>query len=107
MQAACYIQYTVVASKDCTEFEILLVEFHINVSVKNRDLGLNSAYYPRGSHTQQHQFESSGRVPLNNGLLQRAAMPLLQTPGPAPDFTANAFVNGAIGNVALRDYKVS
>jgi hypothetical protein len=34
-------------------------------------------------------------------------MPLLQTPGPAPDFTANAFVNGAIGNVALRDYKVS
>jgi hypothetical protein len=33
-------------------------------------------------------------------------MPLLQTPGPAPEFTANAFVNGSIGNVALRDYKV-
>ena len=35
-----------------------------------------------------------------------AAMPLLQTPGPAPDFTANAYVNGALGNVALKDYKV-
>ncbi len=34
-------------------------------------------------------------------------MPLLQTPGPAPEFTANAFVNGSIGNVALRDYRVS
>jgi len=32
-------------------------------------------------------------------------MPLLQTPGPAPEFTANAFVNGSISNVALRDYK--
>jgi hypothetical protein len=34
-------------------------------------------------------------------------MPLLQTPGPAPEFTANAFVNGSIGNVALKDYRVS
>ena len=33
-------------------------------------------------------------------------MPLLQTPGPAPDFTANAFVDNAIGNVALKSYKV-
>jgi hypothetical protein len=39
-------------------------------------------------------------------LLIGRAMPLLQTPGPAPEFTANAFINGSIGNVALRDYRV-
>merc|ERR1712042_423788 len=31
--------------------------------------------------------------------------PLLQTPGPAPDFSASAFVNNAIGNISLNAYK--
>ena len=33
-------------------------------------------------------------------------MPLLQTPGPAPDFTAHAYFNNTIGNIGLQDYKV-
>lgn len=32
-------------------------------------------------------------------------MPLLQCPGPAPDFAAHAVVNGNIGHVALKDYQ--
>ena len=33
-------------------------------------------------------------------------MPLLQCPGPAPDFATHAVVNGNIGHVALKDYQV-
>merc|ERR1712226_1570591 len=33
------------------------------------------------------------------------AMPLLQTPGPAPDFATHAMVNGQIGHVGLKDYQ--
>ena len=33
------------------------------------------------------------------------AMPLLQCPGPAPDFATHAVVNGNIGHVALKDYQ--
>ena len=32
-------------------------------------------------------------------------MPLLQCPGPAPDFATHAVVNGNIGHVALKDYQ--
>merc|ERR1712180_405696 len=32
-------------------------------------------------------------------------MPLLQTPGPAPDFSTAAFVNNAIGNVSSQTFK--
>ena len=37
---------------------------------------------------------------------QTPAMPLLQCPGPAPDFATHAVVNGNIGHVALKDYQV-
>merc|ERR1712223_1280027 len=33
------------------------------------------------------------------------SMPLLQTPGPAPDFATHAVVNGQIGHVGLKDYQ--
>jgi len=32
-------------------------------------------------------------------------MPLLQTPGPAPDFATHAFVKGNIGHIGLKDYQ--
>ena len=32
-------------------------------------------------------------------------MPLLQCPGPAPDFATHAVVNGNIGHIALKDYQ--
>merc|ERR1712106_1146670 len=32
-------------------------------------------------------------------------MPLLQTPGPAPDFATHAVVNGNIGHIGLKDYQ--
>merc|ERR1712142_976405 len=34
-----------------------------------------------------------------------SAMPLLQTPGPAPDFATHAVVNGNIGHLGLKDYQ--
>merc|ERR1712038_1414139 len=33
------------------------------------------------------------------------SMPLLQTPGPAPDFATHAVVNGNIGHIGLKDYQ--
>merc|ERR1712168_1623998 len=34
-----------------------------------------------------------------------SSMPLLQTPGPAPDFATHAVVNGNIGHIGLKDYQ--
>merc|ERR1711881_702882 len=36
---------------------------------------------------------------------QDSDMPLLQTPGPAPDFATHAFVKGNIGHIGLKDYQ--
>merc|ERR1712241_818466 len=35
----------------------------------------------------------------------KTTMPLLQCPGPAPDFATHAVVNGNIGHIALKDYQ--
>merc|ERR1711971_35836 len=52
-----------------------------------------------GSHCQDLLY------PAPRSGKDKTTMPLLQCPGPAPDFATHAVVNGNIGHVALKDYQ--
>merc|ERR1712223_1037050 len=51
-----------------------------------------------GSHCQD-------LLPSSQSGKDKTTMPLLQCPGPAPDFATHAVVNGNIGHIALKDYQ--
>merc|ERR1712038_251920 len=51
-----------------------------------------------GSHCQD-------LLPSSQSGKDKSTMPLLQCPGPAPDFATHAVVNGNIGHIALKDYQ--
>merc|ERR1712079_346212 len=51
-----------------------------------------------GSHCQD-------LLPSSQSGKDTSTMPLLQCPGPAPDFATHAVVNGNIGHIALKDYQ--
>merc|ERR1711971_219477 len=52
-----------------------------------------------GSHCQDLLY------PAPRSGKDKTTMPLLQCPGPAPDFATHAVVNGQIGHVGLKDYQ--